>query len=495
VAGTTSDAGKSVFTTGLCRLLARRGVQVAPFKAQNMSNNSMVVAGPDGMGAEIGRAQWIQAIAAGVTPEVAMNPVLLKPGSDRRSHIVLNGHPAGSISSVEFVGGRRALAEAAFAAYADLAGRFEVVVCEGAGSPTEINLRAHDYVNMGLARHAGMPVLVVGDIDRGGLYAALYGTVALLEPEDQRLVAGFVVNKFRGEEALLHPANREITRLTGRPVLGVVPWSPEVWLDSEDALDTTGRTATVADPLRVGVVRFPRISNFTDVDALGLEPDVEVRFATRPADLADADLIVLPGTRSTIADLAWFRRRGLADAVAAHAASGRPVLGVCGGFQMLGTVVDDPDGVESPPGTRVDGLALLDTRTVFAAEKVVRLSSGMALGAAVRGYAIHHGVVTGGGEDFFGGIRQGNVFGTMWHGSLESDGFRAAFLAEVASAVGRARTPSGIRFDEARQRRLDHLADLIEQHVDVDAVLRLIDGGPPPGLPVLAPGDGRGVTA
>jgi adenosylcobyric acid synthase len=492
VAGTTSDAGKSVFTTGLCRLLARRGVRVAPFKAQNMSNNSMVVAGPDGAGAEIGRAQWIQAVAAGVTPEVAMNPVLLKPGSDRRSHVVLNGRPAGWISSAEFAGDRRVLAEAAFAAYHDLAGRFDVVVCEGAGSPTEINLRANDYVNMGLARHAAMPVVVVGDIDRGGLYAALYGTVALLEPDDQRLVAGFVVNKFRGDEALLAPANREITRLTGRPVLGVLPWSTEVWLDSEDGLDVAERAATGADPLRVAVVRLPRISNFTDLDALGLEPDVEVRFATRPADVAGADLIVLPGTRSTIADLAWLRRRGLDQAVAEHAAAGRPVLGICGGFQMLGAVVDDPHGVEGPAGSSVTGLSMLGARTVFGVEKAVRLSAGVALGAEVCGYEIHHGVVTGDGEEFAGGLRCGHVFGTMWHGSLESDGFRTAFLDEVACLVGRIHTPSGVGFAQARLRRLDRLSDLIEQHVDVDAVLRLIDDGPPDGLPVLAPGEHRG---
>ena len=491
VAGTTSDAGKSVVATGLCRLLARRGFRVAPFKAQNMSNNSMVVAGPDGTGAEIGRAQWIQAVAAGVTPEVAMNPVLLKPGSDRRSHVVLNGRPAGWISSAEFAGDRRALARAAFAAYADLAGRFDVVIAEGAGSPTEINLRANDYVNMGLARHAGMPVVVVGDIDRGGLYAALYGTVALLEPDDQRLVSGFVVNKFRGDEALLDPANREIARLTGRPILGVLPWSPNVWLDSEDGLDVAARTATAEDPLRVSVVRFPRISNFTDVDALGLEPDVDVRFASRPADVADADLIVLPGTRATIADLTWLRRRGLHTAIAAHAAAGRPVLGICGGFQMLGAAVDDPHGVEASPGTRVEGLALLDGRTVFTGEKALRVSVGVALGAPVCGYEIHHGVVTAEGEEFAGGVRHGPVFGTMWHGSLECDGFREAFLAEVAAAAGRVRAPSGVSFAQARQRRLDLLADLVERHVDVDAVLRLIDGGPAAGLPVLTPGNHR----
>jgi len=492
VAGTTSDAGKSVLTTGLCRLLVRRGVRVAPFKAQNMSNNSMVVAGPDGAGAEIGRAQWIQALAAGATPEVAMNPVLLKPGSDRRSHVVLNGRPAGSISSAEFAGDRRSLAEAAFAAYTDLASRFDVVICEGAGSPTEINLRANDYVNLGLARHAGMPVVVVGDIDRGGLYAALYGTVALMEPADQALVAGFVVNKFRGDEVLLGPANREITRLTGRPVLGVLPWSPEVWLDSEDGLNVAGRAAAADDPLRVAVVRLPRISNFTDVDALGLEPDIEVRFVSRPADLADADLVLLPGTRSTIADLAWLRRRGLHDAIAAHAAAGRPVLGICGGFQMLGSTVADPHGVEGAPGAVVDGLGLLDSRTVFAVEKTVRLSAGVALGADVGGYEIHHGVVAADGEEFAGGVRRGHVFGTMWHGSLESDDFRAAFLAEVASIVGHVRRPSGMGFEAARMRRLDFLADLIEQHIDVQAVLRLIHAGPPPGLPVLPPGDRRG---
>ena len=332
---------------------------------------------------------------------------------------------------------------------------------------------------------------MVGDIDRGGLYAALYGTVALLEPDDQRLVSGFVVNKFRGDGALLDPANREIARLTGRPVLGVLPWSPDVWLDSEDGLDVVERTATAEDPLRVSVVRFPRISNFTDVDALGLEPDVAVRFASRPRDLADADLIVLPGTRATIADLSWLRRRGLDDAICAHAAAGRAVLGICGGFQMLGTAVEDPHGVEVSPGTRVDGMALLDGRAVFTDEKTLRLAAGVALGAPVGGYEIHHGVVTAEGEEFAGGVRRGHVFGTMWHGSLESDGFRQAFLAEVASAVGRVRAPSGVSFRQARQHRLDHLADLLERHLDVDAVLRLIDGGPPPGLPVLPPGDQR----
>ena len=491
VAGTTSDAGKSVVATGLCRLLARRGIRVAPFKAQNMSNNSMVVAGPRGQGAEIGRAQWIQAVAAGATPEVAMNPVLLKPGSDRRSHVVLNGLPAGSISSAEFAGSRRALAEAAYAAYDELVSRFDVVICEGAGSPTEINLREHDFINLGLARHADMPVIVVGDIDRGGLYAALHGTVALLEPADQRLVAGFVVNKFRGDETLLAPANREIERITGRPVLGVVPWSPDVWLDSEDGLDVVARAAETKHPLVVAVVRLPRISNFTDLDALGLEPDVDVRFASRPQDLADADLVVLPGTRATIADLAWLRHRALDRAVVAHAEAGRPVLGICGGYQMLGRTISDPDGVEGPPGTLVDGLGLLDTTTTFVGEKVLRLSRGTALGATVSGYEIHHGLTTTGDDEFFGGARRRHVLGTMVHGTLECDEFRRTLLQDVARSVGRPYAASGVIFAAARGARLDLLADLIEAHVDVDQLDALIEHGTPSGLPILPPGDSR----
>jgi len=494
VAGTTSDAGKTVVTTGLCRSFARRGLRVAPFKAQNMSNNSMVCAD----GAEIGRAQWGQALAARVEPEAAMNPVLLKPGGDRRSHVVVMGQPAGTIDSTDFVGGRTHLRDAAYAAYDELTERFDVVVAEGAGSPAEINLRAGDYVNLGLARHASMPAVVVGDIDRGGLFAAMYGTVALLEPADQALVAGFVVNKFRGDRTLLEPGLEELTRLTGRPVYGVLPWHPDLWLDSEDALDLAGRRSVdgasrTDPPLRVAVVRLPRISNFTDVDALGLEPGVDVVFASDPRTLADADLVVLPGTRATIADLAWLRSRGLDRAVLAHAAAGRAVLGICGGFQMLGRRISDPDGVEGEPGAEVEGLGLLDATTVFAADKVLRLPKGEALGQPVSGYEIHHGRVArgAGAEEFLGGARAGHVAGTMWHGSLESDGFRRAFLVAAAAASGAAYAPSDVSFAERRHARYELLADLVEEHLDVDALLDLVAGGSPSGLPLLAPGADR----
>jgi len=482
VAGTTSDAGKSIVTTGLCRAFARRGVSVAPYKAQNMSNNSMVCHGADGSTAEIGRAQWIQARAARVEPEPAMNPVLLKPGSDRRSHVVVMGRPAGEVSASDFVDGRRHLAAAAHAAYDDLASRFDVVVAEGAGSPAEINLRSSDYVNLGLARHADLPVVVVGDIDRGGLFAAMFGTLALLEPDDQRLVAGFVVNKFRGDLGLLRPGLDELTARTGRAVHGVLPWHPDLWLDSEDALDLEGRRGRGDARARVAVVRLPRVSNFTDVDALGLEPDLDVVFVSDPRDLADADLVVLPGTRATIADLAWLRGRGLDRALTAHVAAGKPVLGLCGGFQMLGERIEDPDGVEGAVGAGVEGLGLLPVHTRFQPEKVLRLPEALVWDVPVAGYEIHHGRVTrpSGAEEFLGGAYDGQVYGTLWHGSLESDAFRAAFLARTLGL-----TPSGVSFSAARERRLDLLADLVEEHLDVPALLALARGGVPDDLPLL----------
>ncbi|ABL82013.1 MULTISPECIES: cobyric acid synthase [unclassified Nocardioides] len=490
VAGTSSDAGKSVVTTGLCRSLARAGVHVAPFKAQNMSNNSMVCAD----GAEIGRAQWVQAVAANAEPEAAMNPVLLKPGSDLRSHVVVMGRPGGTLGADDFAEGREPLAAAAYAAFDDLASRYDVVVAEGAGSPAEINLRSGDFVNMGLARHAGLPTVVVGDIDRGGLLAAMFGTVALLEPADQRLLAGFVVNKFRGDLDLLRPGLEEVARLTGRPVYGVLPWHPDLWMDSEDTLAVAGRQARDGRAaLKVAVVRLPRISNVTDVDALGIEPSLDVVFATDPRALSDADLVVLPGTRATIADLAWLRERGLDRAVHAHAAAGRPVLGICGGFQMLGRSVSDPGGVEGQPGAEVEGLALLDVRTDFSAVKVLRLSRGLALGASTAGYEIHHGRVTrgAGAEEFLGGAREGHVLGTMWHGSLEGDAFRTAFLTEVARLTGHVWEPSGVSFAAAREGRMELLADLVEEHLDVAAIAALASEGVPDGLPVLPPGADR----
>ncbi|MGK4580491.1 cobyric acid synthase [Kitasatospora sp. HPMI-4] len=498
VAGTTSDAGKSVVTAGICRWLARQGVRVAPFKAQNMSLNSFVTAD----GAEIGRAQAMQAQAARVEPEAAMNPVLLKPGGDGRSQVVLLGRPVAEVGALDYRERKPVLLERALECLADLRSRYEVVVCEGAGSPAEINLRDRDIANMGLATAAGLPVVVVGDIDRGGVFAAMYGTLALLSAQDQRHVAGWFVNKFRGDARLLAPGLEMLHRLTGRPVLGTLPMLSGLWLDAEDSLDLTtvvdrGQVSGPVgrDVLRVAVVRFPRLSNFTDVDALAQEPGVLVRWATRPEELADADLVVLPGTRATVADLAWLRERGMEPALRARVAAGLPVLGVCGGYQMLGRVIVDE--VESRAG-EVAGLGLLPTRVVFGAEKVLARPVGEALGERVEGYEIHHGVVSAeGGEAFVSdgggraldGCRLGPVWGTTWHGVLENDGFRRRLLREVAELAGRGFVPaSDTSFAAAREERLDRLGDLIEEHADTDALWKLIEGGAPGGLPFLPPG-------
>jgi adenosylcobyric acid synthase len=490
VAGTASDAGKSVVTAGLCRWLARRGVKVAPFKAQNMSLNSLVTAD----GAEVGRAQAMQAAAAGVEPEAVMNPVLLKPGSDRTSQVVVLGRPYAEVSATSYRQNKAALLDVALQSLAGLRARFDVVICEGAGSPAEINLRATDIANMGLARAAGLPVVVVGDINPGGVFAGLFGTLALLSREDQALVAGFVVNKFRGDIALLEPGLAMLERLTGRRTLGVLPWREGLELDVEDSLGLSVPVAPLpaagCDVLRVSVVRLPRLSNWTDVDALRSEPGVLVRFATTPEELADADLVVVPGTRATVADLAWLRRRGLDVVLGRRAAEGRPVLGICGGYQMLGRSIDDD--VESGAGL-VDGLGLLPVRTVFGAQKVLGRPSGRYREHRVTtAYEIHHGRITvDGGEPLFEpaeGCRVGAVAGTVWHGVLESDAVRRAFLLDVAATVGRSWQPGQTPFEQVRQDRLDALGDLVAEHLDTDAVLRLLERGAPGGLPFVPPG-------
>lgn len=489
VAGTSSDAGKSVLVAGICRWLHRSGVRVAPFKALNMSNNSVVT--PDG--GEIGRAQGLQAAACGLEPETAMNPVLLKPGGETRSHVVLRGRPLTDVSATGYAGLHPVLREAALGAYDELRARFDVVVCEGAGSPAEINLRRTDLANMGLADARDLPVLVVADIDRGGVFASLFGTVALLSARDQSLVSGFVVNKFRGDAALLAPGTAMLERLTGRPTLGVVPWHEGLAYDVEDSLSQVATLPDAGPPvgrdrLRVAAVRLPRTSNATDVEALACEPGVSVVWTTSPGDVADADLVVLPGTRATVRDLEWLRRTGIADVVVDRARRGRPVLGICGGYQMLARTIEDD--VESGAGA-VAGLGLLAATVRFGADKHVGRVTGSGYGAPVTtAYEIHHGVVTvEGGEPFLDGVRAGAVWGTTWHGAWESDAFRRAFLADVARHARRDFEPAaGTDVAALREARLDVLGDLVEEHLDTTALLRLVEAGAPAGLPFVPPG-------
>ncbi len=468
---------------GLCRLLARRGIRVAPFKAQNMSNNSAVTV----EGGEIGRAQAMQARAAGLAPSVRFNPILLKPGSDMTSQLVVRGQVVGTATATDYWSDRNRLATVVQDELAKLRTEFDAVICEGAGSPAEINLRATDLVNMGLARAANLPVVVVGDIDRGGLLAHLFGTVAVLEPEDQALIAGFIVNKFRGDVALLEPGLRQLADVSGRPTYGVLPYIDDLWLDTEDAIPVlahrvlgTPRPPRGSQWLRVAVLRLPRISNSTDVEALACEPGVLVRWVREPADLADTDVIVIPGTKSTVADLGWLRDRGLDQAIAAHAAAGRPVLGICGGFQMLCRAIDDP--VESRAG-QTEAMGMLDADIEFAPDKVLRRREG-----SLGGYEIHHGRVSRCAEATWfeidgcpEGYRRDQIFGTHWHGLFDNDEFRRRWLTDAAWATGRDGFVVADDVDVAARRdaQLDVMADLLDVHLDVDAVTALLDDGAP----------------
>ncbi len=483
VAGTSSDAGKSVLVAGLCRYLKRQNIKVTPFKAQNMSLNSFVTLD----GAEIGRAQAMQAQAAGIEPTADMNPILLKPGSDRRSHMIVRGQPDGAADAVEYRQHAPRLRQIALESLENLRNQYDVVIAEGAGSPAEINLRGTDVANMSLARAANLPVIVVGDIDRGGVFAAMYGTLALLEPNDQKLISGFVINKFRGAPELLQSGLDMLASLTGRQVLGVLPWREGLGIDAEDSLALDGGRVTECrydkrfdfEYLTVAVVRLPRISNFTDADALAAEPGVSVRFVTSPAETMAADLVVLPGSRATVADLAWLRERGLADVIRRRAETGRPVLGICAGYQMLAGEIDDE--VESGTG-RTAGLGLLPVSVRFDARKTLTRPDNAA-------YEIRHGVVeiTGPAATFPGGCRDGVVRGTSWHGALEDDEFRRAFLTQVAAEAGRDFTPApDTDFGAIREARLDLLGDLVAAHLDMAAIGRLIETGPPALPSVLA---------
>ena len=482
IQGTMSGAGKSLLCVALCRIFRQDGWWVAPFKSQNMALNSYVTA--DGL--EMGRAQAVQAEAAGIAPDTRMNPVLLKPSSDTGSQVIVMGKERGHKSAAEYFRYKKSLIPEILAAYESLAAEYDFIVIEGAGSPAEINLRQDDIVNMGLAELLDAPVLLVGDIDRGGVFAQLYGTVELLAPPERKRVRGLIVNKFRGDPEILRPGLEQLRTLTGIPVFGVVPYL-KVDIDDEDSLSPFLSQTAAHKPLDIAVIRFPRISNFTDFAPLERHPLLGVRYVDNVRRLGAPDMVILPGTKSTITDLLWARQNGLEAALLQLAAHDTPILGVCGGYQMLGERIDDASGVESDTAS-VRGIGLLPCRTAFTPSKTLTrvggvVTCGALSGARLDGYEIHMGKTESGGAGFCllddqrqDGCCQGNVMGTYLHGLFDSGELTEKLCAWLC--VRREIEPGNVAPEsrkEYKERQYDSLADGVRAALDMEAIRRIVE--------------------
>ncbi|WP_168013382.1 cobyric acid synthase [Halomonas salinarum] len=480
IQGTTSDAGKSTVVAGLCRALSRRGISVAPFKPQNMALNSAVT--PEG--GEIGRSTALQARAAGIEPHTDMNPVLLKPETDRGAQVILDGRVHGHMDALDYHAFKHQARATVLAAWQRLSSRFEVVIAEGAGSPAEINLRANDIANMGFAEAIDCPVLLVGDIDRGGVFAQLVGTLALLAESEQARTKGFIINRFRGDIALLESGLDWLTAYSGKPVFGVLPHLNGLLLDAEDGVGLATQQ-TAAPELHIVVPMLPRISNHTDLDPLRLHPRVALTLVGPGETMPPADVILLPGSKATASDLAWLRAQGWDPVIRRHLRYGGKVLGICGGFQMLGEAIDDPEGLEGPPGS-VAGLGILAMRTRMVAGKQLRNVSGTLVGTpagdevAVSGYEIHNGISEGPALDMplmhlegrpDGAVSEdGQVLGTYLHGLFDEAGALSALLARLGLEADGA----AVDYAAHRERELDRLADTLEAHLDMEQLLSLV---------------------
>lgn len=488
VVGTTSHAGKSLLSAAICRILARRGWRVAPFKGQNMALNSYVTTS----GGEIGYAQAVQAWAAGVTPTVDMNPILLKPQGNMTSQVILKGKAVGKVSATDYYEqyfdvGWQAITES----LQHLAAEFDLLVCEGAGSPAEINLKHRDLTNMRVAKHLNAPTLLVVDIDRGGAFAHVVGTLELLEPEERALIRGVVINKFRGQRSLLESGLQWLEERTGIPVLGVIPWIEDVF-PAEDSLDLLERKHSNQGELEIAVIRLPRISNFTDFDPLEAEPSVSLKYISPKQELGHPDAVIIPGSKTTIADLLVLQRTGMAEAIQNYAAAGGTVLGICGGFQMLGKFLADPEGVEGEAG-RFKGLSLLPIQTVITGQKVARqrqvVSNFPQVGLPVAGYEIHQGrsrIVetpnTAPNPNTYQALfddpslglvdNYQSVWGTYLHGIFDNGAWRRAWLNRLRQQRGLKSLPTGVsNYRKQRETMLNTLAAIVEANLDLTKIL------------------------
>jgi adenosylcobyric acid synthase len=486
IVGTTSHAGKSLLTAAICRILSRRGWRVAPFKGQNMALNAYVTAN----GGEIGYAQAVQAWAAGVIPWVEMNPILLKPQGDMTSQVIIKGKPVGKVSAAEYYEqyfdlGWRAIEES----LQHLSTEFDLLVCEGAGSPAEINLKHRDLTNMRVAKHLNAATILVVDIDRGGAFAHVVGTLELLEPEERALIRGIVINKFRGQRSLLEPGIKWLEERIGIPVIGVIPYLEQVF-PAEDSLDLLERRVQkLQSELNISVIRLPRISNFTDFDPLESEPTVGVRYLSPKQELGHPDAVIIPGTKTTIPDLLLLQKSGMAEAIQHYAAAGGTVLGICGGYQILGQMIADPEGIEGQAG-RYQGLGLLPIKTVITGQKIARQrqvsSNYPQLGLPVIGFEIHQGrsrieIPTTEPQKYHTLFDDANlglvdnclsVWGTYLHGIFDNGPWRRAWLNRLRQQRGLKSLPTGVaNYREQREHILDSLATEVERHLDLTPFL------------------------
>lgn len=491
IQGTASNAGKSFLTAGLCRVFMQDGYRAAPFKSQNMALNSYIT--KDGL--EMGRAQVMQAEAAGIEPRVEMNPILLKPTNHTGSQVIVNGEVLGNMSATDYFAYKKQLVPKVEAAFEKLSEDFDIIVIEGAGSPAEINLRDCDIVNMGMAKIAKAPVLLAGDIDRGGVFASLYGTVKLLEEEEQQRIKGFIINKFRGDVEILRPGLDMIEEKTGIPVVGVVPMTP-LDLDDEDSLSERLNHTEAQGIIDIAVIRLPHISNFTDFNVFERMDGVSLRYVKHLEALGNPDLIFLPGTKNTMVDLRWLRESGLEAAIVRHAETRTPVVGICGGYQMLGEVLEDPDEVEQ--GGTMRGMGLLNTRTVFEPVKTRTQIGGCVIreedvplsttGKDVCGYEIHMGRTYNLGrsretiqleDGRIDGLcnEAGTVFGTYLHGIFDFGDLAALLVGRLMQKKGM--DPGSWHFDpEAhKQQEYDKLADLVRSSLDMDKIYEILEAG------------------
>lgn len=489
VQGTMSNAGKSLLCAGLCRIFAQEGLRVAPFKSQNMSLNSFITR----EGLEMGRAQVVQAEAAGIEPSVRMNPVLLKPVSNMGSQVIVNGEVRGNFSASEYYAMKHTLLPDIMAAYHSLAAESDVIVIEGAGSPAEINLKQGDFVNMGMAKLAQAPVLLVGDIDRGGVFAQLFGTVALLDEDERGIVKALVINKFRGDVSLLAPGLRQLETLVAKPVAGVLPML-NVDIDDEDSLAERLTRKQWDAVLDIAVIRLPHLSNFTDFAPLEATAEIGVRYVSSAREFGSPDLVILPGTKNTISDLRWLRQNGMEAAILKLASNNTPLIGICGGYQMLGERVIDQEGVEG--GGEIAGMGLLPVVTIFLPEKHRTRVAGSVyyadsilsgcVGAAVEGYEIHMGETTLDktakpfllfNHGVYDGCARGNIYGTYLHGFFDSASCRKAVLEALAAKRGISLTEPSFDLIAHKEKQYDRLAQSIRDHLDMKLIHRILEEG------------------